>query len=115
MFRQLGHLTLWGSMRAGHDYALGGGPHLAVVPGMGPRVTQTLFRFTPPGPTHSGCSNSGLGTHWRRRDSNWKALLWGSSMSSPYSALIRYGLFFTSSSCRRRSRAGRGGGQGSGP
>lgn len=76
--------------------------------------------------THSVCSSSGLGTHCSRCDSSWKALLCGSSMSSPYRALIRYGWLFTSSSCRRRSaggwrrgsgraevgaREGRGGGQ----
>lgn len=56
--------------------------------------------------THSVCSSSGLGTHCSRWESSWKALLWGSSMSRPYRALIRYGLFFTSSSCRRRSAGG---------
>lgn len=54
----------------------------------------------------SVCSSSGLGTHWSRWESSWKALLWGSSMSRPYRAFIRYGLFFTSSSCRRRSAVG---------
>ena len=33
--------------------------------------------------THSVCSSSGLGTHWSRWESSWKALLWGSSMSRP--------------------------------
>lgn len=40
-------------------------------------------RAQAPARTHSVCSNSGLGTHWSRWESSWKALLWGSSMSRP--------------------------------
>lgn len=53
--------------------------------------------------THTVLISSGLGTQRRRWESSWKAWLWGSSISRPYRALIRYGLFSTSSSWRRKS------------
>lgn len=73
-------------MKAEH----GAEPAIGAEPGMagmlscgGTADAAPMLMLARPPSTYVVCMSSGLGTHWRRWERSWKALLWGSSISSP--------------------------------